>query len=398
MDTEEKIKRSKDLLLEISRIGRENAIVPLLHDLFPFKHYFDNNGKLKINELNEIDGLWTRREILSRYLLVSAVLDQGPDLEGVRLLLKEVVNSLYKKEIRIFHKPLEFFKELGISIDEILKKHASIKKIRADHWAKENKSNPNKYNLFTDRTNQVLGYAVYRWGVPLCVPYLLEKDFQKSKKESTEPLVDYIESWDSTEIMSQQIKDNERYGLGKAIGDKAGHLFAKLYIHTFKIAKREDISFGPLSYELPFDSNAGRVLFRTGFLLNCAELSDYKKWEVIQKGRGKGGKNYIRVTNIRGKKSNILSTSEKMMDAYEKICIKYLKVRKRRPSTVEIQQIPNALLLGTEYGIGDLDDGLIYIGTNYCYNHNKPKCSKCLIKKLCLGYNKESSLVLKYRT
>ena len=397
MDADEKIKRSKDLLLEISKIGRRNAAVPLLHALFPFKHYFDNNGNLKINELNEIDGLWTRREILSRYLLVSAVLDQGPDLEGVRILLKEVVNSLYKKEIRIFHKPLDFFKELGISIDEILEKHASIKKIRADDWAKENKSNPNKYNLFTDRTNQVLGYAVYRWGVPLCVPYLLEKDFQKSKKESTEPLVEYIESWDSAEIMSQQIKDNERYGLGKAIGDKAGHLFAKLYIHTFEIAKREDIPFGPLSYELPFDSNAGRVLFRTGFLLNCAELSDYEKWEVIQKGRGKGGEDYIRVTNIRGKKSNVLSTSKEMIDAYETICIKYLKVRKRRPSTIEIQQVPNTLLLGTEYGIGDLDDGLIYIGTNYCYNHDKPKCKECPIRNFCLGYNKES-LILRYRT
>jgi len=397
MDADEKIKRSKDLLLEISKIGRRNAAVPLLHALFPFKHYFDNNGKLKIKELNEIDGLWTRREILSRYLLVSAVLDQGPDLEGVRILLKEVVNSLYKKEIRIFHKPLDFFKELGISIDEILEKHASIKKIRADDWAKENKSNPNKYNLFTDRTNQVLGYAVYRWGVPLCVPYLLEKDFQKSKKESTEPLVEYIESWDSAEIMSQQIKDNERYGLGKAIGDKAGHLFAKLYIHTFEIAKREDIPFGPLSYELPFDSNAGRVLFRTGFLLNCAELSDYEKWEVIQKGRGKGGEDYIRVTNIRGKKSNVLSTSKEMIDAYETICIKYLKVRKRRPSTIEIQQVPNTLLLGTEYGIGDLDDGLIYIGTNYCYNHDKPKCKECPIRNFCLGYNKES-LILRYRT
>ena len=397
MDVVERIKRSKDLLLEISKIGRRNAAVPLLHALFPFKHYFDNNGKLKIKELNEIDGLWTRREILSRYLLVSAVLDQGPDLEGVRILLKEVVNSLYKKEIRIFHKPLDFFKELGISIDEILEKHASIKKIRSDDWAKENKSNPNKYNLFTDRTNQVLGYAVYRWGVPLCVPYLLEKDFQKSKKESTEPLVEYIESWDSAEIMSQQIKDNERYGLGKAIGDKAGHLVAKLYIHTFEIAKREDIPFGPLSYELPFDSNAGRVLFRTGFLLNCAELSDYEKWEVIQKGRGKGGEDYIRVTNIRGKKSNVLSTSKEMIDAYETICIKYLKVRKRRPSTIEIQQVPNTLLLGTEYGIGDLDDGLIYIGTNYCYNHDKPKCKECPIRNFCLGYNKES-LILRYRT
>jgi len=233
VDIEEKIKRSKDLLLEISKIGRRNAAVPLLHDLFPFKHYFDNNGKLKINELNEIDGLWTRREILSRYLLVSAVLDQGPDLEGVRILLKEVVNSLYKKEIRIFHKPLDFFKELGISIDEILEKHASIKKIRADDWAKENKSNPNKYNLFTDRTNQILGYAVYRWGVPLCVPYLLEKDFQKSKKESTEPLVEYIESWDSAEIMSQQIKDNERYGLGKAIGRQSWSFICKIVYTQF---------------------------------------------------------------------------------------------------------------------------------------------------------------------
>ena len=397
MDTEEKIRRSKDLLLEISKVGRENLTVPLLRVLFPFEHYFDNKRNLKRNELNKIDGLWTRREILTRYLLLSAVLDQGPDLEGVKLVLKEVVNSLYEKEIRIFHKPLDFFKELGISIDEILERHASIKKLRADDWANENKSNPNKYNLFTDRTKQVLGYAVYRWGVPLCVPHLLEKDFHKNKKESTEPLVEYIENWDSAEIMSQQIKDNERYGLGKAIGEKAGHLFAKLYIHTFEIAKRKDNSFGPLSYELPFDSNAGRVLFRTGFLLNCAKLSDYVKWEVIQKGKGKGGEDYIRVTNIRGKKSNILATSKEMMNSYETICIKYLNVRQRRPSTVEIQQVPNTLLLGTEYGIGDLDDGLIYIGTNYCYNHDEPECKKCPIRDFCLGYDKKD-LILRYRT
>ncbi|MCM8802660.1 MAG: hypothetical protein NC827_05050, partial [Candidatus Omnitrophica bacterium] len=341
MDTEEKVQRSKQLVIEISKIGQKHSSIPELQDLFPFKHYFDDKGNLKRNDLNAIDGLWTRREILTRYLLVSAVLDQGPDLEGVRILLKNVVNSLYEREIRIFHKPIDFFKELGISIDEILEKHASIKKIRADDWAKENKSNPNKYNLFTDRTKQVLGYAVYRWGVPLCVPHLLEKDLVKNNKNSFEPLVDYIESWESSEIMSQQIKDHERYGLGKAIGDKAGHLFAKLYIHSFKIAKRNDREFGPLSYELPFDSNAGRVLFRCGFLLYCAELSDYEKWNVIQRGKGKGGKHYIRVTNIRGKKSDYFSTSREIMDSYETICINYLKVRKKRPSKIEIQQIPN---------------------------------------------------------
>ncbi|MEW6410475.1 MAG: hypothetical protein AB1488_10280 [Nitrospirota bacterium] len=373
--------------------------------MFPFKHYFDNTGNLIKNDLDEIDGLWTRREILARYLLVSAVLDQGPDIEGVRLLLKDVVNTLYKKEIRIFHKPLDFFKELGVSIDEILEKHKSVKTIRANIWARENKSNPNKYSLFfapnqqfTSTTKQVLDYAIYRWGVPLCVPLLLERDLQKNLLESSEPLVDYIESWNSAEIMSQQIKDNERYGLGKAIGDKAGHLFAKWYIHTLGLVKRRDHSWGYLSYELPFDSNAGRVLFRTGFLLNCADLSNYKDWNVIQEGKGKGGEHYIRVTNIRGKKSDDFSSLKDIMDSYASICIKYLMVRKRRPSKIEIQQIPNVLLLGTDYGIGDLDDGLIHIGTNYCFNHNKPRCSQCLIQELCMGYKSNKKLIMDYRT
>jgi hypothetical protein len=395
---EQDLTESKYLITEIARIGREHFIKPPAQDMFPFRHYFNEYGNLIKSALDNNDGLWTRREIITRYLLVSAVLDQGPDLEGVRLLFKDVINALYSKEIRIFHKPLDFFKELGISIDEILEKHNGVKKIRADTWARENKSNPGKYNLFTDRTNQVLGYAIYRWGVVLCVPFLLEKDLQKNGRESSEPLVAYIEDWDSAEIMSQQIKDNKRYGLGKAIGDKAGHLFAKWYIHTFELVKKNDSSFGPLSYELPFDSNAGRVLFRTGFLLNWADLSDYKNWDVIQEGKGKSGKHYIRVTNIRGRKSDRFSDLKDFIDSYELICVEYLKVKKRRPSKVEIQQIPNILLLNTNYGIGDLDDGLMYIGTNYCFNHDEPKCFQCPVKNLCLGYTNRNELITNYKT
>ncbi|MCX7909306.1 MAG: hypothetical protein N2560_07310 [Ignavibacteria bacterium] len=173
--------------------------------------------------------MWTRREILTRYLLLCSVLDQGPDLEGVRILLSDTVDYLYKNEIHILHKPLSFFQELGISIDTILDKHKNIKKLRAESWAKDNRTSPNKYNLFTDKTNQVLGFAIYRWGVPLCLPLLLEKDNAKKNKFSNEPLVDYLESFDSAEIMSQKLKDDNRYGLGKAIGDKAAHLFAKYY-------------------------------------------------------------------------------------------------------------------------------------------------------------------------
>ncbi len=199
----ELIEESRELINKIARIGRENPPRHDISEIFPFEHYIGKDGKLIKSHLDNNDGLWTRREIITRYLLVSAVLDQGPDLEGVKLLFRGVINDLYRKEIRIFHKPLDFFKELGISIDEILDKHASVKKIRAEIWAKENKSNPNKYNLFTDRTNQVLGYAVSRWGAPLCVPIILEKDLQKNHKESLQPLIDYVESWNSAEIMSQ---------------------------------------------------------------------------------------------------------------------------------------------------------------------------------------------------
>jgi adenine-specific DNA glycosylase len=86
------------------------------------------------------------------------------------------------------------------------------------------------------------------------------------------------------------------------------------------------------------------------------------------------------------------------MSDYAKISIDYLKTKKRNPSEIEIQQIPNVLLLNSGYGIGDLDDGLIYIGTNYCYNHDQPLCNKCPIKNLCLGYKQRKDLISNYRT
>jgi hypothetical protein len=403
----EEIEFGKKILFEISKIGREqSSLIPQIKEIEPFEYFIKDE---KLNNLDKIDGGLTRREILTRYLLLSVVLDQGPDVEGVRLLLRNVINSLYRKEIRIFHRPIDFFKEFGFSIDEILSKHNSVKKIRAEDWARENDSKPSKYNLFFAQSqrglisiNQVLDYSVHRWGAPLCVPLLLEKDLLKSGKESNQPLVDYLESFESSEIMSQQIKDHDRYGLGSAIGDKACHLFAKWYIHTFKLVKRKDVGWDKWSFELPFDSNAGRVLFRSGFLTIWADLSDYEKFNVIQKRKGKkraDGKktHYIRVTNIRGKKSEIAFNNTDIFKKYVEVCKNHLKIMSN-PRSVEIQIIPNALLLGTDFGVGDLDDGLMYIGTNFCFNHETPECEKCPIKSLCKGKNEDNSLIVDYTT
>lgn len=400
-----------EITKKLSELGKDNRDVPALREVGPFKHYFSKRGELKHDELDEYDGKFTRREILTRYLLVNVVLDQGPDVIGVRELLKNVTTQLYRREIRIFHKPIDFFRELGISIDEILDRHNSIKKIRADDWARENKSTPTKYNLFFAQsprgiisTKQVLDYAVHRWGVPLCVPLLLDRDIEKSGKESAQPLIDYLESWESAEIMARRLKDNERYGLGSAIGDKACHLFAKMYVSIFKLVKHriKDTGWTDISYESPFDSNAGRVLFRTGFLLEWATLKDYERWNVIQREAGKGGTHYIRVTNIRGKKTEKIELSSDLFRDYVEVIKNYLKIS-RRPRKVEIQRLINLLIYellkeGSKYSVADFDDGLMYVGTNFCFNHKNPRCEDCPLRDLCKGYNENNSLITDYTT
>ena len=406
-----------DFLFELTNrlveIGKTNKELPPLHEVESFKHFFTKNGALKYSELDERDGKFTRREILTRYLLVSVVLDQGPDMIGVRELLKNVTTNLYRQEIRIFHRPLDFFKELGISIEELLSTHKSIKELRAEDWTKETNSSPEKYRLFFAQsmrgivsTKQVLDYAVHRWGVPLCVPLLLEQLSDSPFKNSIQPLVDYIESYESAEIMAQQLKDNETYGLGSAIGDKACHLFAKWYVSSFNLVKRKknDPGWTGISYELPLDSNAGRVLFRTGFLFELAPIEDYVKWNVIQMNKGKGKAHYVRVTNIRGRKVKNSLGDEKFFKDYTYIVRNHIKDA-FRPRTMDIQRIPNLLLYeiyqqnpDPKYSIDNFDDGLIYIGTNYCYNHSEPRCEKCPLNDICRGYRHDRGLIENFTT
>lgn len=388
------------LIESIASIGKKYNSCPELALITPFHHYFNSNNSLDRSKLDLRDGSCTRRELLARFLLLNAVIDQGPDIIGVRKLLTDVTNELYLNEIRFIHRPAAFFEEIGIAVDQILEVHETVKKLRSLNWARDNQSRASKYNLFMDNTYQVLNYAIFRWGVPLALPLLLDKDVSSEESRPT-VFIDYLESWPSAEEMSNQIKSNVRYGLGKAIGNKACHLFAKWYVTSFGLTRRIDKGWGPFSYEAPFDSNAGRVLWRTGFFLNWATEEEYRKNEVIQIGRGKGGVNYIRVTNIRGMKASV-NIPDYLMPIYKDIAVNLLRSHKKSPKKIEIQRIPSAFLIyshgKTGYSIADLDEGLIYIGTKFCYNHDRPLCGSCPISNYCAGYQYSGHLISEYRT
>lgn len=387
-----------ELLEEICLIGSESGMPPQISQIESFQHFRSPDGSLDTSDLDKRDGSCTRRELLLRFLVLNAVLDQGPDIVGVRTLLTRVTNDLYRREVRFLHSPLAFFKEIGMAIDKIVEKHASIKELRAEILAKQNQANPTKYNLFMDNSKQALNYAVFRRGVPLALPLLLERD-EEDDDAKHDVLCRYLSGWRSAEEMSSQLKSHERYGLGKAIGDKACHLVAKWAVSTLGLLRTDEPNWGPLSFEVPFDSNAGRVLWRTGFFLRWADESDYMKKEVVQHGRGKSGLNYIRVTNIRGMKAT-REMPEDVRSAYVEICCKHLCTHRSAPRLAEIQRIPHAYLLARDldFGAAELDDGLIHIGTHYCLNHENPRCDDCPLNELCEARQCRPELILEYRT
>lgn len=383
---------SREILKALVKASQEAAVRPSLDEIEIFQDWLN-----KPETWDRRDGSCTRRELLARYLLVNAVLDQGPDSEGVKYLLTQVTNALYQQEIRFLHEPKSFFQGLGVAIEYIDSVHETIKRLRAEKWARLNRSNASKYTLFIENATQALGYAVFRWGVPLALPLILVS--RATEQQRPHALLNYLRAHESAEVMSRQLKDHRQYGLGKAIGDKAAHLYAKWLIHSFPIIQdAQTLGWGDFGFEIPLDSNAGRVLWRTGFFLEWASLEEYKDWQVVQPGKGKKGTDYIRVTNIREKKSNRARAIPDLWQAYRSIVSDHLRII-QRPRTVEIQRIPLALLLLYKIGTpGQLDDGLMFIGTQFCLNHSDPSCTECPIRDVCCGYQKDGTLITHYRT
>lgn len=125
------MKTIENLISAIANVGLSHGLPPPAQLIKPFNHFFVN-GTLDHERLEHREGCCTRRELLTRMLLLNAVLDQGPDLEGVRVMMVEAVNSMYDNEIRIFHTPLDFFKEINVSVNAIWNMHEKVKSHRAD--------------------------------------------------------------------------------------------------------------------------------------------------------------------------------------------------------------------------------------------------------------------------
>jgi hypothetical protein len=353
-----------------------------------------------VEEVDMVD--LENRETVARYLLLNAVLDQGPDITGVRMLLKRVMNRLYQEGFDILNDPNSFFSHLPYMATVIEEVHKEIKEERAQEWAQENDGNPSNYSLFFAQSaygsrslSRVSWYLLGRWGSPFLLYARLEHDGKT--------LREFLEESESAEKMGSRIKSHDKYGIDKAIGNKAFHLFTKWYIDEFNLVSEENAEtpgWNTYSYELPLDSNVGRVLFRTGWFRTWIEQSELEDAAVRHHDREENGetKHYLRVTDIRGERATKNVDGKRFQKVYNRILTEHLTTKSSRWRKVEIQHLLNVVAYATNTDLGSVDDGLLHVGMEYCLNHSNPRCEECPLNEFCEGYQEDNSLIEEYRT
>jgi len=142
-----------------------------------------------------------------------------------------------------------------------------------------------------------------------------------------------------------------------------------------------------------------RVGYRTGFLDLWASRSEYRGKKVLQPRAGKGKATHLRVTNIRGMGSTEARTDAALVEAYRELCVRHLRTHKKAPSKIQIQRIPSAIsLFDKGFPPGEIDDGLIKIGTTWCLNIANPDCKNCPLNSVCEGYLSRRELITDVRT
>lgn len=325
----------------------------------------------KIENSKQLDS--SDKELLTNFLYLNAVMDQGRDSLGVKELLIRVTNEAYSNNIRFLHNPDNFFKNPRFFTETLSDEHKQVKQYRSKVLMISG------YSLFGTKINP---YTMYRWGtVMLCL---------KKLYEDNKTLLSYIMGARRANSITDLIRNDDEYGLGNAIGFKACKLLTKWIIHTFPIIESTDPKWDQNSYEIPLDSNVGGVFMRSGLLFlftNAKELWESRCW--IKQNNGRVNLSAQRLNDLKITKNTAIENELNEI-------LKRWSLRRRN-----LMKALNAFILklnkrNIKATIGQLDDGFIYIGRNFCKRESKPLCNKCPLKNLCLANKKEHLLKTQY--
>jgi hypothetical protein len=310
-------------------------------------------------------------ELIARYLYLNAVLDQARDSVGIHLLLSRVMHSMHSAlGLSVLQDPLEFFKNLETVIPLIDSTHDDVRAERAPLFP-----TLTYYSLYDQY--RVTPWVAFRWGTPLI--NILRFDRQMGG------VLNWLNTFPSGETAAIAVKSDKLFGLGAAIGEKASRLLVKWITFTASIPT----AWYPNSYEVPLDANVGRVLMRTGYLFAFLDEADMQKgttkpWTLQSNGR----------VNLSAQSLNQrpLRRTDQIQGSLNRLLASWGLNKSK--SNYRIMKTLNVLLAdarGTDAAIGQVDDGFMRIGRDFCFNTD-PNCAECPLANVCLANNQEPLL------
>jgi hypothetical protein len=349
---------------------------------------------IELDKSDNASGI-SNREVLLRYVLSRAIVDQGSDIEGVEMWHSRLLERSYAMGFRILHDPAQFVQ----NYEEILKIGAKVRDEvfaeRASLWANQEGSGKRHLNSYTPfNVDGLRGSKQTNWFMSARLfPAIL---LSKSRHGGLVDLVFGNMPNETPLEMSRRVRNDSVYGLGYCIGDKACDLFCKWAIGTYRLGCGLESSWDPSDSPLPMDQRIGRLMIRTGFMdefFGVSRMMAGKQFgfnpeddqtrpntgeDIIPDGRW-----FLRVMEFRRK-----SRVEKGA------ALTWLKDewreggRSEKPPRFGPQEVIGLLCksLNREKGLKitpvEIDDNFMRIGGSVCTDVD-PQCTKCDLQFVC---------------
>lgn len=219
-----------------------------------------------LDEPNSIDASITNRELLLRYLLTRAIVDQGSDTVGAEMWHSELIIRCYQRAppIRLLHRPVETvsnYESVVVIADAV---RDWVVSERATLWAAASpRRSIGQYTPYN--VDGMLGGKQTHWflAARLFPALLLAHALPGGLTE----IVFGSGPRDERPVeMARRLRGDRRLGLGWSLGDKAADLFAKWAVGTLRLTPEELRPWTSADTVIPMDQRIGRVMMRCGFM------------------------------------------------------------------------------------------------------------------------------------
>lgn len=337
---------------------------------------------------SRLNSVITNRELLLRYLLSRAIIDQGADVVGVEMRHTAILEAAYGSSppLLLLHEPGALSARYPYLPEAAARAEAEVTRVRAPIWAA--RSARRQRGTYTPYNAPAGRYSHWFLAARFYPALLLALAVEGGLTE----IVFCLGGRDERPIeMARRLRNDVSYGLGYCLGDKAADLFPKWVVGTFRLTPAHTKLWVPADTVIPMDQRIGRLIMRTGLMdeffgvarLLDKPMVDYRGTGTRANGQGLvAAPHYLTVRDFRRRARVPAGHARAWLNAA------WHEFHAARPPAWDPQEVVSVLCrtlsghLGREFTPVHLDDAFMAAGELAC-SDELPTCTACPFGTAC---------------